>query len=264
MTIFIRRVPHVAGGSVAYAPSAFEEVAAQIPDPHKHLIMPHGSYKETYGGAIQVRDRFDTSRFFRAPTAANSPTFETGAAKGYDVIDFVSASSQYMVPSDPAALALGTTEGYLYAVFRDTQTANNKYLIGHPTLIGASDYVPNVNFRLASGTEHLQILNGSAATARVIESAPTDLNTTAYHTALVTWNASSGFRYYLDGVQKTLTTTDLNGFSTSGQYWLGRRATAYADMKLACLLGGRLNLAHANYDTLRAQLLLVGQSQFIA
>ena len=34
--------------------------------------------------------------------------------------------------------------------------------------------------------------------------------------------------------------------------------------ELACLLGGRLNLAHANYDTLRAQLLLVGQSQFIA
>lgn len=176
---------------------------------------------------------------------------------------FVHANKSYLAPSDPEGMALGTTTGFFYAAFKNTATVNGLYLIANSTLTGAGDYVPNIQLRLVGAVEHLQIVTGNATSARVLESSVTDLNKTEYHTVLYTWN-STGFRMWLDGIEETLTTTDTNGFSTSGRYEIGRRAAGHLDAKLACLFAGRIDLGHADFNRVRNELLVAGQSQFIA
>jgi len=216
----------------------------------------------TRGGRLVVPDRLNPARAWVAPTTAASPAYVSSVANGKDGLAFVSASSQYMVMSDPG-MAVGTTAGWVCVIFKDTATVNSKQIFGNSTLTAAGDKPLNLNLGLSGATEFLRLVAGDNATVRVQESVLTDLNTNVFHTFLLSWDGTAGFKFILDQVAKTLASggSDMNGLS-SGLFDIGKRGSTYGDFVLCAQMHGSVNLGLSTYDTLRASLLSAASADF--
>ncbi len=216
----------------------------------------------TRGNRLVVPDRLNPARAWIAPSAAASPTYVSGAANGKDGLAFTSASSQYMVMSDPG-MAVGTTAGWVALVFKDTATVNSKQVFGNSVLTTAGDKPLNLNLGLSGSTEFLRLVAGDNVTVRVQETPLTDLNTNVFHTFMLTWDGTAGFKFILDRVAKTLASggSDMNGLS-SGLFDIARRGSTYGDFVLCAQMHGSVNLGLSTYDTLRASLLSAAAADF--
>ena len=256
----IQTLPFAAGGTVTFAENALDIVAPVMPGA-RGLYQPHGVWTRTEGGRRVLINKLNPAHKFMAPSSSLNPTIQSAALNSLDTLRFVSASTQYLAPNSAAAMAFGGATGYVMVVFKDTATVNSKMLFGNPTYTGASDYVPNFNLGISGATEFIRIVAGNNSTVRQVETSATDLGTSAYHYILWTWN-SSGFRLFIDGVEKTLSSTDTNGFTTSGIFDIGRRISTYGDFDLAAFTYGTGDLGSSTYDTQRGQLNAAAASLF--
>lgn len=242
---------------VPFTETAMEKAIAAAPGgvsfcllPQLDAATPAKSWSPVEGGRRIVRDRVNPGRAFVAPTAAASPALIANAAGSRAALR-ATAVSQHRMIANSSGLKLNLASGWLLIVAAYRGVAGTSYILGSPKTTGA-DLVPNLVVSTSGPTEYHRLMKGDV-TVRLSETAPSDLGST-FHSFLWTWDTTTGFHLWVDGLPRTLSAADTAGF-TDGEFGLFNRATVYGDIDLACLAHGPLSLSGEAYSGYRGNLL---------